>query len=114
MPKHDPSLIKYQERRLPIERVFNPMKEVEQDGDQVFVPQVHEVFQFKNHERRHAQGVRLGVQKTPHSPFPCVVAEGLLYVFSLHETVKTGQGPQMFRVRADQGHGFMNGVFMER
>ena len=112
MPQHDPGLIQHQDCGRAVQRLFNAPEEIRQHRHQVFVAQVHEVFDLKGHEAGEVQTVRVGIKEPPHRSLCGVVLNGFLNLPVLHHMVEAGQGAQMRRICGQRLHGRVDGVAM--
>ena len=110
VPEHNPGLIQHQNGGRTVQGLFNAPEQIGQHRHKVFVAQVHEVFDFEDHEARKVQVVRVSVQQSPHGPLHAVMLDGLFDLPVLHHVVETGQGTQMRRVGSQRLHGCVNGV----
>lgn len=105
MPQYDPGFIKHQDGGRAVQRLLNAPEKVGQHRHQVFVAQVHQVFDLENHEAREVQAVGIRIQKPPHCPLHGVVLNGFFDLPVLHHMIETGQGAQMRRVCGQGQHG---------
>ncbi|MNI52692.1 hypothetical protein D3C73_1074940 [compost metagenome] len=78
MPEHQPGLVENDEARTSVQALLDAAKQVGQDGNQVSLAHVHQLFNLKALEASKRKAIGFGIQKLSHRSVDCVVMEGIL------------------------------------
>ena len=100
--QHHPGFIKDQQCGLAVQRLFNPVEEIEQHWHKVFRAKPHQLLDFKYHERGQAQVVTFRIQESAHGTTGGVVRKGIPDGHVGNDMRKMRQRAHVFRLRGQK------------
>ena len=105
MTEQYPCLIEEDPCGLPVQGLFDPVEEIEQDGQCPFVSHVHQFLVFEDGKGRQGKTVAFGIKQFSHGTINGVGLHGFFDTGYVDKTDEIGQ-PSVLSVLGHESQGF--------